>query len=252
MPRRNRDRRPARRAPQREAKERFLVVCEGECTEPQYIHGFIKHFRVVLVKVEVSKERGDPKKIVEIAKAESARAAKEAKQQRDSFLAFDEVWCVFDRDEHERFFDAIKMATDNGFKLAVSNPCIELWLLLHFRESPGDRHRHDLQRMLRDDFMPGYDKSLKFEALADGVSDAERRAERLRHAGRRDGRTPPQPHHGLLPAHARPASEEADPIPYTHPFRNAASPDSSVGTTSARSKSRFMRSQLGSAIRRQA
>ena len=88
------------------------------------------------------------------------------------------MWCVFDRDEHERFDEALSMARDNGFKLAVSNPCVELWLLLHFRESPGARHRHDVQKMLGD-HLPGYDKKLDFDKLAHGVADATARAKRL-------------------------------------------------------------------------
>jgi len=176
--RRNRHRRPPRRPASREPRRRLLVVCEGERTEPEYIKGFERHVRNATVEVAIPKERGDPRKIVEIAKGHAERAKSEAKRQGDSFIAFDEVWCVFDRDEHERFHDACQMARDNGFELAVSNPCIELWLILHFRDSPGARHRHDVQKMLAE-FIPGYDKGLDFSVVADCVGDATRRARRL-------------------------------------------------------------------------
>ncbi|MFT4628841.1 MAG: hypothetical protein ACI8PZ_007537, partial [Myxococcota bacterium] len=91
---------------------------------------------------------------------------------------YDEVWCVFDRDEHERFADACQMARDNNLQVAASNPCFELWLLLHFRDSPGARHRHDLQHMLRE-FIAGDNKGVDFGALADGVAHATDRARRL-------------------------------------------------------------------------
>ena len=84
--RRNRDRRPARRAAHRHAKRRLLVVTEGRCTEPDYIKGYERHVRNATVEVEVAKERGDPKKVVEIAKAEKDQARGEAKRQGDDFL----------------------------------------------------------------------------------------------------------------------------------------------------------------------
>jgi hypothetical protein len=46
----------------------------------------------------------------------------------------DEVWCVFDVDEHPKLAEARDQANANGIQLAVSNPCFELWLLLHFQE----------------------------------------------------------------------------------------------------------------------
>lgn len=184
--RRNRDRRPARRAAHRHAKRRLLVVAEGRCTEPDYIKGYERHVRNATVEVQVAKERGDPKKLVEIAKAEKDRARREARRQDDAFLDFDEVWCVFDRDEHDRFDEALSMANGNGFELAVSNPCVELWLLLHFRDSPGARHRHDVQKMLGE-YLPGYDKKLEFDKLAHGVADATERAKRLDAAAEQRG-----------------------------------------------------------------
>ena len=108
--------------------------------------------------------------------------AGEARRDRDAYLAFDEVWCVFDRDDHERFREAIDMARGNGLELAVSNPSFELWILLHLRESPGERHRDDIRRMLRDVHLPTYDKAIDeriFDVLRPGIPDAVRRARRL-------------------------------------------------------------------------
>lgn len=176
--RRNRSRRPGRRTATREPKRRLLVVCEGERTEPDYIRGFQRHVRNATVEIEIPDERGDPKKLVEIAKQRGEQARRDAQRQRDEFLAFDELWCVFDRDEHTRFNDAVSMARGNGIELAVSNPCVELWLLLHFRDSPGARHRRDMQRLLRE-YLRGYDKGVEFDAVAPGIEEASTRARRL-------------------------------------------------------------------------
>jgi hypothetical protein len=44
------------------------------------------------------------------------------------------VWCVFDCDEHARLKPAIDQATALELSLAVSNPCFDLWFLLHFQD----------------------------------------------------------------------------------------------------------------------
>lgn len=115
---------------------------------------------------------------MEIAKDYAAGAKAEAYRSGDPGAAFDEIWCVFDRDDHERFQDACTMARDNGLRLAVSNPCFELWLLLHFRDSPGAQHRDQVARALRE-CLRGYRKHLDFAAVAAGVDDAVGRARRL-------------------------------------------------------------------------
>lgn len=188
--RRDRDRRPARRASLREPRPRLLVVCEGRRTEPEYLRGVVVSLRSSAVEVVIHHERGGPKKVVEMAKRARASAAALAKRQDDPFLAYDEVWCVFDRDEHPHFNAAIDMAQANGLQLAVSNPCFELWLLLHFRESPGARHRDELALLLRRDHVPSYDKGVQFGELAAGVKHAITRAERLAQEAARLGEDP--------------------------------------------------------------
>jgi RloB-like protein len=50
-----------------------------------------------------------------------------------SLEEFDEKWCVVDTDEFD-LDDAARIAAEKSVHLAVSNPCFELWLLLHHRE----------------------------------------------------------------------------------------------------------------------
>lgn len=97
---------------------------------------------------------------------------------RDSFLAFDEVWCVFDIDEHPNLNDARQLANARGVELASSNPCFELWLLLHFREQPGAQDRQHVQRMLRT-HLPEYEKKVDFRDVVAGLGDAVQRGRQL-------------------------------------------------------------------------
>jgi hypothetical protein len=85
---------------------------------------------------------------------------------------------VFDVDEHPNLREARDMAKGNDIELAISNPCFELWLVLHFRDNPGLHHRHALQSMMKA-FVPNYDKKVDFATYAPGYRDALTRARRL-------------------------------------------------------------------------
>lgn len=176
--RRRRQKRPGRRDPFRDPRKRVLVVCEGKVTEPEYLSAFADHCRNPLLQVEISELRGVPMTVVEIATRLKTKADNDARSRKDPFLAYDSVWCVFDVDEHPFLDKARETARENGLDVAVSNPCFELWLLLHFDESPGEQHRGVVQKMLAS-FVPGNGKHVDFSALKKGYFHAVERAERL-------------------------------------------------------------------------
>ena len=178
MTKKNRIRRPARGEPVLDPKPTILVLSEGLVTEPEYLDGFSQFAKNARVNVEVVGGAGVPKTIVESAKARKKENFKRAWRERDDNLLYDQVWCVFDIDEHLNVPEAMLFARDSGIKVAISNPCIELWLWLHFAEQPGSRHRHDLQKMM-EKHIAGYDKHVKFSDLERGYFDAVRRAVRL-------------------------------------------------------------------------
>ena len=70
----------------RELKERFLIVCEGSKTEPNYFRSFRVPKNVVEVDVHGLGE--DPSKLV--------KSAKDLKNKDGD--DYDQIWCVFDRD----------------------------------------------------------------------------------------------------------------------------------------------------------
>jgi len=89
----------------REVRQRFLIVCEGEKTEPNYFRSFRVPRDVIEVDVQGLGE--DPSKLV--------NSAKELKEQEE----YDQVWCVFDRDSWtpENFNNAIQSANNQGFHI---------------------------------------------------------------------------------------------------------------------------------------
>lgn len=183
---RDRSRRPGRKNATREARKRILVICEGEVTEPEYLKQFKVWQRNPLVAVEIAKEHGVPRTLVDIAKRMKEEAELAAHTERDENLLYDEVWCVPDVDQHPRIHEARQKARDNGISLAVSNPCFELWLLLHFRDSPGARPHHDVQDLMRQ-HVPGFEKHVDFKLFRDGYEQARRRATQLIKHAEEDG-----------------------------------------------------------------
>lgn len=102
----------SRRVNTREPLQRFLIVCEGEKTEPAYFDGF----RVPSVTIEIAGLGKAPLTLVEQA------------IDRRSKGQYDQVWCVFDRDDvpTERFNQALDLARRRRIKVAYSNQAFDL------------------------------------------------------------------------------------------------------------------------------
>jgi RloB-like protein len=177
MTRRSRTSDLRRRKPRREPRRRILIVCEGQRTEPDYFQALRVRLRAV-VEVQIEPGSATPKTLVEHAVAMKREADREARSQRDRFLRFDEIWCVFDTDEHPKLADAHQQAKAHGIELAVSNPCFELWALLHFQEQSAFLDRREARRRLKK-HLPHYEKVLPFERLDPHYLTAVLRAREL-------------------------------------------------------------------------
>ncbi len=105
----------------RKIRERFLIVCEGKKTEPNYF----KCFRVPTTRVIDIDVRGFGYNTVSLVKEAINLKSQES---------YDQVWCVFDRDSFpaEKFNEAISLAKRNSIEIAYSNEAFEIWYLLHF------------------------------------------------------------------------------------------------------------------------
>lgn len=175
---RNRDRRQGRRPPFLSPKPIILVVSEGEVTEPDYIRGLQQAFRNPRVRIEFAEEHGVPMTLVRIAKEYKEEAIAQATRENDDNLAYDSVWCVFDIDDHPAVGEAKEMARDNNIHVAISNPCIELWLLLHFRGNPGMQGRGTIVKSLKK-YVSKYDKHVTYATYAPGYAEAVDRARKM-------------------------------------------------------------------------
>ena len=68
-----------------------------------------------------------------------------------------------DVDQHPNLGPAVEKAVANGISVAVSNPCIELWFILHFHEQTAHIERDAAQAISKK--LLGCDKALDQEAL---------------------------------------------------------------------------------------
>jgi hypothetical protein len=156
----------------------MLLVCEGRITEKEYFESLRHETRNPLLVVQVVGDGESPKTVVEHAVRLQKDAARQAWAAKDENLLYNEVWCVFDRDEHPRIPEALQQAGDNGIQVAFSNPCFELWLLLHFQEQRKALSRAEAAKHLRV-FIPRYEKAVPFGRVYPLYRDAVRRAAEL-------------------------------------------------------------------------
>jgi len=166
-----------RRKPSRSPLRRYLLVCEGIKTEKTYFND-LRQFDKAPIQIEFI-AGAVPKTLVEMAVRKKFDAQQSAARTKDPNEAFDEVWVICDIDEHPNVPEALIQARDNGIKVAISNPCFELWALLHFQDQSAHIHRRRVQSLCRE-YMPGYTKKLPCAELMKRYDDARRRADILR------------------------------------------------------------------------
>jgi len=114
---------------------RYLIVCEGEKTEPLYFEG---------VRKRINDKYGDKIRVEDI-KAErididgTGRNTEDLvrytlERRQNAIIPYGHIWCVFDKDSFsdQQFNSAIQKCESNGLNVAWSNEAIELWFILHF------------------------------------------------------------------------------------------------------------------------
>lgn len=167
---------PLKRSTQKySAKVEIVIACEGKVTEPHYFEECIRHYGAGMVKLRVLSTTGVPITVVRAAVEEKSRLQTQARRTDPSQRIPFSVWAVFDRDEHN-IMPAFALAQQHKIGLAFSNPCFELWPLLHLHPAYGSQQgRHLVQKDLHS-LMPSYhhqtNARVDFQAIAGKVQAA--------------------------------------------------------------------------------
>ncbi|WP_218139444.1 RloB family protein [Thorsellia anophelis] len=174
-----------RRTARREAYKKILIVCESTKTEPNYFENAREYYRLNTVNVEVRGDCGsDPMSIVKFAQ-------QRFREEKDAGDPFEEVYCVFDKDGHSSYLEALSTlaaATPKNVYFAIcSVPCFEYWLLLHFKYTnkpytalSGNSSGNQVITELKN-YIPDYEKSSRtiFSDLINQLDSAKAYAETI-------------------------------------------------------------------------
>ena len=99
---------------------------------------------------------------------------------RDSFAEKDRVWAVFDVDDHPHLEKAVRRCEECDVGVGLSNPCFELWLILHEEEYDQQASCKEMKEhweALRQEFRgPRGAAILNCQELVKRVEQAEERA----------------------------------------------------------------------------
>ena len=139
---------------------RFLIVCEGEKTEPNYFKAFTEHWSEVK---EVNVKGCGCSTCQLINEAKRIQKILERKRQ----VSFDRVWLVFDKDDFKDFNKAIAEAKKEKMNCAWSNEAFELWYVLHFQYLDTGVDRKQYIEMIEDNVRKASeDRNFKYKKNA--------------------------------------------------------------------------------------
>ena len=168
----------------RSERTRAIIICEGKNSEPLYFAALKQRSTKAITLYGAA---GTPDAI--------ARSAIERKKEVVRVGGWcsgkDQIWAVFDRDDHEHLDEAVVTCRDNGISVARSNPCFEVWLVLHYEaDYHKPEHRADVFKRLcthLPSYKEGKGRNCDFRALLEMVDQAEARAKAQCEAREREG-----------------------------------------------------------------
>ena len=159
----------------RREKKLIVVAAEGENkTELTYLKEFNrrqKEYRIIPAKGNNT----DPENLVEDARKSAIRESLD-------YSFGDKAIAVFDTDvgKEQHIRKAVEKAKRENVEVYLSNPCFEVWLLLHFKYSTRSYYSSaEVVDELRNVWI-NYEKNMSsFECLEDCIKQAIENAERL-------------------------------------------------------------------------
>ncbi|MDB9311750.1 RloB family protein [Spirulina sp. CS-785/01] len=148
-----------RKTNNRELRQRFLIICEGEETEKNYF----SKFRVPSIIIKIKGCGRNPSQLFN-------------EINNNDPQDYDQVWLVFDRDNWtpQDIQKTIAQCKKNQYQVAYSNQCFELWYVLHFQFLNTALTRQDYSKKL--DKLLDHPYAKNSESIYDELLDFQKTA----------------------------------------------------------------------------
>ncbi|MDD7735217.1 MAG: RloB family protein [Bacilli bacterium] len=141
--------------------ESWLIVCEGEITEPKYLNELFDYINSKFdIKIS-AKIEGTGMNTTSLVKSVDEFFAYSDQQVKNRKIPYGKVFTVFDKDDFSAndFNTAIKMSQQKGYIPLWSNECIEVWFILHYEYLQSSLPRKDYFKKLSIYMGSSYDKN---------------------------------------------------------------------------------------------
>lgn len=166
----------------------ILIVTEGEKSEPKYFEHFRTRQNNVEVRVIPNSKNGGKTDYLNLIR----KASRICKDDDLSPKSGDSIWIISDGDVNYQAPDAVRKKNESlvqarataekeSYSLLISNPCFELWYLLHLRYTTAHLPDYDaVKKALEQAGIKDYEKHHDlYEQLASETIEAIKRAKRL-------------------------------------------------------------------------
>jgi hypothetical protein len=181
----------------RNKRKYYLIVCEGEATEPNYFEGLKQDLPkgvLTAYQIDIAGTGRNTQSLVD----EALRL--QTVYEKNTTRKIDRLWVVFDRDSFSAkdFNGAIQRCHNSDVGCAWSNEAFELWYLLHFQYYENAMSRRVYKEMIENHLKPVLGNVFRYEknseqmyallkeygSLEDAIRNAKRLAEQFE--GRQD------------------------------------------------------------------
>ncbi len=148
----------------RKKRRYYLIVCEGEKTEPNYFQGLKEDLPkgvLIYYQIDIEGTGRNTESLVD----EALRLKK--LYEKESNRPIDRLWVLFDRDSFSAndFNNAVWRCQNSKPEIgcAWSNEAFELWYLLHFHFYNHGMSRKDYQHSIEENLRPSVGNNYQYK-----------------------------------------------------------------------------------------
>ncbi|PZN72639.1 MAG: hypothetical protein DM484_24215 [Candidatus Methylumidiphilus alinenensis] len=110
----------------------IIIAAENKYAEKQYFEEILEGYTRAIIKVLPTEDsKSSPQHVID----RLHDFISQYQEEGASFGVSDEFWLMVDVDRWHKLEEVAKKAIESGYKLAISKPCFEVWLLCHYDDA---------------------------------------------------------------------------------------------------------------------